>query len=142
MSICKLQHEAHNDKLACMNHAQLAAYVKSKMGNKEVERVAYESGISRATLYNLLNGKPPKTIEIYEHLALGLGSNREEQREILKNLLRLSGNLKLLTDEAIDRQLDLRVLAEIQKRFPEIYRAALEVVKAQDRGDIPKESNE
>jgi hypothetical protein len=120
-----------------MNKARLAAYVREKMGDREVERVAYEAHISRASLNNLLNGKPPKAIRIYENIALGLGRGREEQREILKELLRLSGNLPLLTEEAIDDRLDARVLREIERRFPEVYQAALALVQAQERGALP-----
>lgn len=120
-----------------MDYPELSKYFKPLIEDKGIENVAYESQLSRATIYNIANGKRARP-DNYERLALAIGKNRIEQREIYKNLMRFSGYLDLLpNDSEIDEQLDKSVLDEIRARYPEIYAAAVAIVEARRRGDLP-----
>lgn len=123
-----------------MAEETLTEYAKHIIGD-DVDRLVYLAGVSRATIYRILGGVVSKP-ETYQKLALSLGANRKEQREIYKKFMLLSGYLDFIDDDAVDRELDVRVLKEIQKRYPEIYQAAVMVVKAQERGELPRPDNE
>lgn len=119
-----------------MAQKELAEYAKTVIGDS-VERVGYLAGISRATIYRVMAGKGAKP-ETYAKLALAIGTNRVEQREIYKEFMDRSGYLDLLPDDAtIDRDLDRLVLDEIRERYPEIYAAAVATIEARRRGDFP-----
>lgn len=124
-----------------MAQKQLAEYAKTVIGDN-VERVGYLADISRATIYRIIAGKEAKP-ETYAKLALAIGTNRVEQREIYKEFMDRSGYLSLLPDDAtIDHELDKLVLDEIRERYPEIFAAAVATVEARKRGDFPKRTGE
>lgn len=119
-----------------MDYPELARYFNELVGDN-ADRIVADSEVGRSTVYNIRKGKRARP-DNYERLALAIGLNRVEQREIYKNLMRLSGYLDLLPDDnEIDDQLDKLVLDEIQARYPEIYAAAVAIVKARERGDLP-----
>lgn len=121
--------------------SDLADYAKSIIGD-DVERIGYLADVSRATIYRITAGNEAKP-ETYQKVALAIGTNKVEQREIYKNFMRLSGYLDLLpSDSEIDDQLDRLVLDEIRVRYPEIYAAAKATVEARQRGDFPKRADE
>lgn len=119
-----------------MEYPELARYFTALIGDN-LDRIVADSDVGRTTVYNVRNGKRARP-ENYERLALAIGKNRIEQREIYKNLMRFSGYLDLLpNDSEIDEQLDKSVLDEIRARYPEIYAAAVAIVEARRRGDLP-----
>jgi hypothetical protein len=124
-----------------MTYSELGRYF-SGLTNDKIDRVAQNSEVSRATIYKIRAGKRGRP-DNYEKLALALGRTRREQREIYKTLMRLSGYLDLLPDEdsAIDTSLDALVLVEIQRRYPEIYAAALSMIDATPHA-APDSTNE
>lgn len=120
-----------------MDYPELARYAEELVGDN-VDRVAVDSGVSRTTIYSIKKGNRARP-DNYEKLALTLGKNRVEQREIFKRLMGLSGYYDLLPDDAaIDESLDALVIREIKARFPDVYAAAVAIVEARKRGDLPK----
>lgn len=127
-----------------MDYPELAKYAAG-LFEESVERTAYQAQVSRSALYNILAGKRARP-DTYERIALALGANRLEQREIYKQLMRFSGYLDLLPadDAAIDDDLSQVILREIQRQFPDVYNAAVALVEAREavagarkRGELP-----
>lgn len=117
-----------------MQYPELARYVDALIGDR-IDRIVADSEVSRATVYNLKNGKRARP-DNYERLALAIGRTRPEQREIYKNLMRLSGYLDLIADETdatIEQSQDELVLAAIKQRLPELYAAAEALLLARRR---------
>lgn len=119
-----------------MDYPKLAHYFTELVGDN-LDRIVADSEVGRTTVYNIRKGKRARP-ENYQRLALAIGTNRVEQREIYATLMRLSGYFDLLpADSEIDARLDEFVLEEIRHRFPEIFAAAVAVVEARRRGDMP-----
>lgn len=133
--------EGTTERIHYMDYPELARYFEGLVGDR-IDRIVADSEVSRATVYNIRNGKRARP-DNYERLAIAIGTNKVEQREIYKNLMGFSGYLDLLpSDSDIDEQLDKLVLDEIQARYPEIYAAAVAIVEARKRGDLPKRADE
>lgn len=118
-----------------MNYPELARYADELFGDR-LERITADAEVSRATAYNMKNGKRARP-DSYERIALAVGRTRIEQREIYKTLMKLSGYLDLIddqSDEAIEQGQDELVLAEIRRRLPELYAAAEALLAARRRG--------
>lgn len=121
-----------------MDYPKLAQYFTELVGDN-LDRIVADSEVGRTTVYNIKHGRRARP-QNYERLALAIGTNRTEARKIYRSLMALSGYLDLLpeSDAAIDAQLDALVLDEIKRRFPDVYAAAVALIEARQRGDLPE----
>lgn len=91
------------------DYPKLAEVAKKTIGN-DVEGVAYRSGLSRATIYNVLGGKrvEPETLEA---IAIAAGKTASEQRRIYAGLMYGIGFLNMMP-KAILKWLEIEMLDE------------------------------
>lgn len=85
-------HGGDKVKVVGVSDNDLAQFAKRAFGEIDIERAAYEAGISRASFYNVLAGKSVRA-ETLERVAYGAGEAPEERGLIYAGLMYYSGLL-------------------------------------------------
>jgi transcriptional regulator with XRE-family HTH domain len=115
-------------------YPKLAEYLSQYIVAGDVDKVAYESTVSRQTIYNILAGKRARP-DNYRKLARVLGVSLKERREIYKNLMLHSDYLDSDNPDWLD-EIDeesitlLENLLELKETDPISYEAIVRLVEA------------